>query len=86
MYGQEERAEVRGETGPEEGDEAEDPLSRGEDDGQEAAPGVETVGVGDGRGGQTVTVPGSLAVSGWSQHSGFMMNGFLQKYYQTWNI
>ena len=63
MYGEEERAEVWSEAGPEEGDEAEDPLSRGEDDGEEAAPGVEAVGVGDGfRLGQAVTVPGSLSV------------------------
>ena len=62
MYGQQERPEVGSEAGPEEGHEAEDPLSGGEDDGEEAAPGVEAVGVGDGRGGQAVTVPGSLSV------------------------
>ena len=61
MYRQEERAEVWCEAGPKEGDEAEAPLSGGEDDGEEAAPGVEAVGVGDGRGGQAVAVPGSLA-------------------------
>ena len=60
MYGKEERAEVWGQSWPEEGHEAEDPLGGGEDDGEEAAPGVEAVGVGDGGGGQAVAVPGSL--------------------------
>ena len=62
MYGEKERAKVWSEARPEKGDEAEDPLGSGEDDGEEAAPWVEAVGVGDGfRLGQAVTIPGSLS-------------------------
>ena len=53
---EEESPEMGGEAGQEEGNEAERPLGECKGDGQEADPGVEAVGVGNGRLGEAVAV------------------------------
>ena len=60
MDWEEERTEMGGEAGPQEGDEAEAPLGQRHGDCQDAGPGVEAVGVGNRRLSEAVAVKSSL--------------------------